>query len=497
MRYLNGQSDRIRQHIESKNSHAAAILTYLLFCFVLFGSCNEHDNPSAPITQPTGTGNVYYVSPAGSDLNSGQQGSPWLTIQHAADSVQPGDAVYIRAGVYAEEVMFTVTGAQNKWITFMAAPNEDVTIWSLQITKGISYLNISHLTVQGFSIWGIDLNGNNHDISLSNLRVIGGEAGIHFTHGNSGAAPEDGPVSMITLENCLIQGVEYTAVDCTPGPCDTMTFRKLEISHAGLSGGDSYAADGLAVERGWDILVEDCYIHDNGGDGIDLNSRDISGHVSGIVVRRNRVVRNHQNGIKLWGSGRIENNILWGQGNTPVMLGAYPGSYEVVNNTIAYNMWDASYSQRNYAFVAAYPEIGSSARIDLTLRNNIFAFNCHEAMGGPTGLYLGTGVTLVSEGYNLFWSRADEEILAEFVPGEQEFSRTAMTDGTWATSTGQGQGDITADPLFVAGWSGVDLHLRANSPAVDHGDATGAPHDDLLGDPRPQGAGWDIGAYER
>jgi len=251
------------------------------------------------------------------------------------------------------------------------------------------------------------------------------------------------------------------------------------------------------VERGQDILVEDCYIHDNGGDGIDLNSRDFSGNVSGIVVRRNRVVRNHLNGIKLWGGGRIENNILWGQGNTPVVIGAYPGSYEVVNNTIAYNMWDASYSERNYAFAAAYPEDGSSARIDLTLRNNIFAFNCQEDMGGPTGLYLGPGVNLVSEGYNLFWSRADEEILAESAPGEHEFPRTAITDGTWAAATGQGQGNITADPLFVAGWPEVDLRLQANSPAVDHGDATGAPHDDLIGDPRPQGAAWDIGAYER
>jgi hypothetical protein len=169
----------------------------------------------------------------------------------------------------------------------------------------------------------------------------------------------------------------------------------------------------------------------------------------------------------------------------------------VVNNSIAYNMWDTSYSDRNYAFVAAYPENGSSSSITLTLRNNIFAFNCREALGGPTGLYLGVGVQLAGEGYNLFWSREDEEILAEFVSGDQEFSRTAILDGTWAAATGQGQGDRAADPMFVAGWPDVDVHLRASSPAVDHGDATGAPSNDLSGEPRPQGNGWDIGAYER
>jgi hypothetical protein len=474
-----------------------AVLLCWLFCFALFGSCDGDDSSSAPVTQPTGDGQVYYVSPSGNDANSGDQANPWRTIQHAADSVLSGDTVSIRAGTYAEAVLLTVSGAQNQWITFMAAPDEDVTIQSLQINEGVSFLNISYLTVQGFSVWGIDLAGNNHDIILSHLRIIGGEAGVHFTRGTSGVSPENGPVSLITLEQSLIQGAEYTAVDCTPGPCDSMTFRKFEIANAGRSGESFYGADGLAVERGRDILVEDCFIHDNSGDGIDLNSRDFSGNVYGIVVRRNRVVRNRQNGIKLWGGGRIENNILWGQGNTPVVIGDYPGSYDVVNNTIAYNMWDTSYSERNYAFVAAYPENGSSSRITLTMRNNIFAFNCREALGGPTGLYLGAGVQLASEGYNLFWSREDEEILAEFVPGEQEFSRTAILDGTWATATGQGQGNRAADPLFVAGWPDVDVHLRANSPAVDHGDATDAPSDDLAGNPRPQGDAWDIGAYEQ
>jgi len=470
----------------------------LLFCFGLFVSCDDaHDPSSVSVTSPAGDGQIYYVSLSGNDANTGDQMNPWRTVQHAADSVQPGDTVYIRAGTYAEAVMFTVSGAQNARITFTAASGEDVTIRSLEITERISYLSISHLTIEGFSIWGIDLYGNNHDIALSNLRVIGGEAGVHFTRGSSGASPENGPVSLITLEQSLIQGSEYTAVDCTPGPCDDMTFRKLEITDAGRIGESFYGADGLAVERGRDILVEDCFVHDNGGDGIDLNSRDFSGNVSGIVVRRNRVVRNRQNGIKLWGGGRIENNILWGQGNTPVVIGDYVGSYEVVNNTIAYNMWDTSYSDRNYAFVAAYPENGTSSSINLTLRNNIFAFNCREALGGATGLYLGAGVHLVSEGYNLFWSREDEEILAEFVPGDPEFSRAAMLDGTWATATGQGQGNRAADPLFVAGWSGVDLHVRANSPAVDHGDATGAPLDDVSGASRPQGGSWDIGAYER
>jgi hypothetical protein len=41
-----------------------------------------------------------------------------------------------------------------------------------------------------------------------------------------------------------------------------------------------------------------------------------------------------------------------------------------------------------------------------------------------------------------------------------------------------------------------DLHLRAGSPAIDAGSATLAPNADRDGTARPQGAGFDVGAYE-
>jgi len=273
-----------------------------------------------------------------------------------------------------------------------------------------------------------------------------------------------------------------------------MRFQRLEIYGSGLAAG--WGADGLAVERGQDILVEDCTIHDNGGDGIDLNSRDRAGNATGVVVRRNRVVRNHLNGIKLWAGGRMENNVIWGQGNSAVWVGTFPSTVEVVNNTIAYNMWDMSYGERNWAFVAGYPEEMDAPPVMLTLVNNIFAFNAEPTDGGPTGIYLGPGVTLVREAHNLYYSRADGEITAEFASGrDADFTRAEIADGTWTAVTDQGQGDVTNDPLFLSGWSEVDLHLQAGSPAVDAGSAADAPSDDAEG--RPRDATPDIGAYER
>ncbi|MGQ9572825.1 MAG: choice-of-anchor Q domain-containing protein [Dehalococcoidia bacterium] len=451
---------------------------------------------TTPTSTPPPLTCSHHVSPGGNDGDAGTAQAPWRTIQHAADTAQPGDTVCVHGGSYSEEVTFSRSGTAGAPVTFGAAPGETPTVQgSLTLAAGTSYVNLIGFVVGGFPVWGVTLLGDNHHVLLSHLDVSGGEASVRFTVGYSEESPQHGPVSDVILEDSVLHDCAYEAVDCTPGPCDRMTFRRLEVYGAGTAPGADFGGDGLSVARGRDIVVEDSFIHDNGGDGIDLNSRDSAGNVPGIVVRRNLVVRNHLQGIKLWAGGRMENNVVWGQGINPVMVGAHPGVYQLVNNTIAYNMYSPDYGARDYALVAAYPEDGASPTIQLTLVNNIFAFNTGPAQGSPTGIYLGEGVQL-TEHHNLYWSREDGEIQAEFVSGHDPwFSRADIADGTWMAVTGQGQGDVTADPLFVSGWSGVNLHLQAGSPAVNAGSVDGAPSVDAEG--RPRVGTPDIGAYER
>jgi hypothetical protein len=68
-----------------------------------------------------------------------------------------------------------------------------------------------------------------------------------------------------------------------------------------------------------------------------------------------------------------------------------------------------------------------------------------------------------------------------------------LATGGSATLTDMG-GNINADPLLVR--PPLDLHLSAGSPCIDTGTCTGAPSTDFEGDPRPSGAGCDIGADE-
>ncbi len=59
----------------------------------------------------------------------------------------------------------------------------------------------------------------------------------------------------------------------------------------------------------------------------------------------------------------------------------------------------------------------------------------------------------------------------------------------------EGTGNIDSDPLF-ADVSVGDFRLQAASLCIDTGTDVNAPDDDIRGIPRPQGSGYDMGAYE-
>ncbi|MGD2251935.1 MAG: hypothetical protein PVF70_03355 [Anaerolineales bacterium] len=134
---------------------------------------------------------------------------------------------------------------------------------------------------------------------------------------------------------------------------------------------------------------------------------------------------------------RIESNIVWGRENSALRLGTFHSRLEVVNNTIAFSMWDPAYADRNWSVSVGCPEeIVALPEVDLRLVNNIFAYNTGPEVGDPTGIYLGSGVS-IEEHHNLYFSSIDNEIAAEFL--KAEISRQAIVDGSWANRTSRGR----------------------------------------------------------
>ena len=444
------------------------------------------DGPLAVPTASSGGGRLLYVSPGGDDDANGSAEHPWRTIQHAADSVLPGDTVMVGEGTYHEEVTLTRSGETNRAVGFRAKAGETVTLdgggeagGAFTIESGTSHLRLEGFRLRNYRVWNISLEGANRDIVIAGIESSGGEVGIHMTLGEHGK-PEQGPVEDVTIRDSEFHDHLFGGIDCTPGPCNGLRISNVRVHDNGPAG--EWGADGIAVEMGEDIRIEGCQVYENGGDGIDLNSRD-EGPVSGIEVRGCQVWGNKRNGIKLWRGGTISDSLVHSTGSAGVVF-AREGAYEIVSTLVARSGLDG-----DYGVVVAYPEeeSGPPGPVALRIRNSIFAFN-------NGGIYLGEGVEL-DEDYDLFFSRDDCEIQAAFSDREDGcFSRDDVAGDAWSAETADGQHSLAADPRFVD-VEGGDYHLQPESPARDAGDPEQGGTPDIDGVQRSWEA-VDMGPYE-
>jgi hypothetical protein len=100
-------------------------------------------------------GATYYVASSGaSDNNTGLAGSPWATLQKAANSVAAGDSVIVGSGTYAGFDLRT-SGTASQRITFSAQAGAVINQRNAVTADGINIENASYVTVEGFT-----LNGN-------------------------------------------------------------------------------------------------------------------------------------------------------------------------------------------------------------------------------------------------------------------------------------------------------------------------------------------------
>ncbi|MGA9904140.1 MAG: Ig-like domain repeat protein [Terriglobales bacterium] len=134
-------------------------------------------------------GATFYVSKKGSDTNPGTIRSPWLTIQHAANSVFAGATVYVLGGVYNESVNFPASGTKSAPIKFQSYPGQTAIIdgTGLSVNGAQGLINIvgkrSHITISGFEIrdyttssendvpTGVWITGSGTGIQILNNRV--------------------------------------------------------------------------------------------------------------------------------------------------------------------------------------------------------------------------------------------------------------------------------------------------------------------------------------
>ncbi|PWB54765.1 MAG: hypothetical protein C3F06_03960 [Candidatus Methanoperedenaceae archaeon] len=130
----------------------------------------------APTPTPIPVTGIFYVAKNGNDNNPGTEAKPWLTIKKAANTLVAGETVYVRGGIYKEQVTVKNSGSAGKYITFSSYPGEivilDGTGLNMEDWSGLFWLKrLNFIKVNGFNLKngrnGVDVNGGSN-IILSN-----------------------------------------------------------------------------------------------------------------------------------------------------------------------------------------------------------------------------------------------------------------------------------------------------------------------------------------
>jgi len=400
-------------------------------------------------------GSTYYVSNSGNDGADGSQGTPWLTLQHAADTVEFGDTVIALPGTYTGFWLQT-SGTAGHPITFEGT-GATINVEGFHNLDGINLENygsdgsIRYVTINGFTVTGMARTG---------IRAVGNDT--DFAH-------------YITITNCTLDNNATWGI--LTGHVDDLLVQGNTCSHSGTQHGIYLSNSGdRNVARG-----NTCF--GNAGCGLQFNadaSQGADGNMTDALVEDNVFYDNGSLGgsaLNTDGLARavIRNNLIYGNHAGGIVIYNFDGvnSHDnlVVNNTVimaANGRWCVNINS------------GSTGN---RLYNNIF-YNYHPTHGI---------VTIDASSLNGFES--DYNCVMDRFTTDDETN--ILTLAQWQAQYGFDMHSVmgTPDALFVDA-AGGNYQLQGDSAALDIGLASIAPPLDIGGILRPQGGGVDMGCYE-
>lgn len=469
--------------------------------------------------------NAFYVAADGADTNPGTLAAPWRTIQHAADTLAPGDTVYVRGGIYHERVRITRSGANGNFITFAAYANETPVIdgTGIRVKSGwdplVRIQDASYIRFEGFEIrnfktrrvnrvpigiliWGageyIEIRRNRvHDIKTNYRGVEGGDAHGIAAYGTR--APD-------SIRQLVIDGNELYALKLgssealvVNGNVEQFEITNNIVRDSNNIGIDAIGFEGVAPDEAYD-QARDGVIADNLAYNIDSftnpayqgeRSADCF-YVDGgtrIVIERN--IAHHCNiGVELASEHRgkatsyitLRNNFIYQNSEGGILIGGYDRRRgraehcEILNNTLYDNDTRA---QGNGEVYLQY-----DTRYNV-IRNNIL-------YAGAQNLFIGSWskkMTANVVNHNWYFTNGAGQWQWQKKMYHSFAAYQAATGNDAASTYG-------IDPAFQ-NLAAPDLHLQNNSPAIDRGENTSqAGATDLDGQTRIQGASIEIGADE-
>ena len=420
----------------------------ILIAIVVFGLLNS------PF--PGAFAATYYVSSdSGDDDAAGDQTAPWKTLQHAADKATAGDTVKIATGTYAG-FRAKSGGSSGSPIVFMADDGASplLNVVSADCIKG------SIVEIEEFDWWVID--------------------GLEIRDAPQHAGVDVRVADHVTVRNCVC--LYNNTWGIFTGYAEYFTAEYNECAYSAEEHGiyHSNSADNAVIRYNICHHNYGCGIQINADprmDGDGISSCDVVSHnilyengngggaainlasVRDSLIANNLIYMNHAGGIAAWDDGYYDEF----------------HSYEFgCKNNKFYNNTVHMPSDGRWALNMINGSTGNSVENNILVHDSSYRGGIETDSSSLTGL---------SSDYNAMCRASVDD--------------DAMDLSGWQStySADQHSQCRTAAQIFEA--PGSDYHFLEGSFPHDEGTTLAEVADDLEGNSRPQGAGYDIGAYEQ
>jgi hypothetical protein len=471
---------------------------------------------------------TYYVATNGADTNAGTStNAPWLTIQHAANTLQPGDTALVRGGIYSEAVTMNVSGASNNFISFQNFPGEAPVVdgSNVPVPAGDSGLftivGRSNILISGFEVRnyrtndlnitpaGIWISTGAHDITILSNNIHNIENTLSNADGAYGLVVWGD--SALTCSNIIIRANELH--DLKTGWSESMSLDgnvanfdvssnqvhdnwNIGIDFTGYYGVCPVAAldrarDGFCHDN----TVWDCSTASNTNYGSPSCAGIYCDGATDIIVERNLCYSNDigfefasENKGKATDYITVRDNICWSNGMGGIFIGGYKSSVGHTENcTITHNTLyhDDTLGWGQGEFLMQYDTL-----------TNIFTHNILVEADTNLNLLLGNTYTQNTNNtldWNLYFATGGAS------GAKWQWKKTTYTGFTaYQNATHNDSNSVLADPLFINA-TNLNFHLSTNSPAVNAGATNfvaGTNETDIDFQPRIAFGRTDIGADE-
>lgn len=416
----------------------------------------------------------YYVASDGNDSNPGTKESPWKTIQKGVNAGAAGKTIFIRQGTYKERITFKAanSGSTDKYLILAAQPGEQVVLDGSGIGLGqldglINITGAHNVRISGFRIENAGSGQSQMGVFVQNAKHI--VVDNVYTKNTASAGIGSWYSNYVVISGNQIEKARTTGEQECLSLNETIDF---EVSYNKVW--DSKRCEGIDAKNGsgrghifknevHDIYIEGIYI-----DAYEAHTYDLD----------------------------VYSNVIYGCGLGITITSEQGGLLENIRvfNNIVHDTTDTGIAVLNWDGMA-----GSGGPVkNVSLFNNTIVnvgnttppdggFRINYAAGKLTGLTIRNNIIV-----------ARTAAIAYKTPAQNVTVDHNLISGTKLVS---GQGGLTdanlvqGDPKFT-NQASKDYHLSAGSPAIDKG-STDIPFAfDFDGIARPQGGGFDIGAYE-